>query len=69
MDKKNKNISAENEDYLPPRGNPEQETVYFQIGGTVYEVETSCGGNEKLLDKMIRLLKADSLDKQADKEL
>lgn len=47
-DKKNKGSSSETEDYLSSKGNPEQETVYYHIGGTMYEVETSCGGSELL---------------------
>jgi len=31
--------------------------VYYKIGGTYYEVSTSCGGSERLRDKMIRLIK------------
>ena len=51
-------------DYLPKRGNPLQETVCYTIGGTVYEVETSCGGTELLYDKMVRLITdADKEDK------
>ncbi|NLW69767.1 MAG: hypothetical protein GX061_01610 [Eubacteriaceae bacterium] len=41
-------------EYLPKRGNPLNETVYYKIGGTVYEVSTSCGGSELLYDKMER---------------
>lgn len=43
-------------DYLPKRGNPLQETVCYRLGGTVYEVHTSCGGTEPLYDKMVRLI-------------
>ena len=54
-------------DYLPKRGNPLQETVCYTIGGTVYEVETSCGGTELLYDKMVRLIRSETIT-DADKE-
>ncbi len=40
--------------YLPEKGKPTEETVCYKIGGTYYEVSTSCGGSERLRDKMIR---------------
>ena len=55
-------------DYLPKRGNPLQETVCYTIGGTVYEVETSCGGAELLYDKMIRLIRSEAIITDADKD-
>ena len=55
-------------DYLPKRGNPLQETVCYTIGGTVYEVETSCGGTELLYDKMVRLIRSEAIAASADKE-
>ena len=55
-------------DYLPKRGNPLQETVCYTIGGTVYEVETSCGGTELLYDKMVRLIRSEVIATSADKE-
>lgn len=42
---------AQENDYLPKRGNPLQETICYKIGGTVFEIETSCGGTEPLYDK------------------
>ncbi len=54
-------------DYLPKRGNPLQETVCYKIGGTVYEVETSCGGTELLYDKMVRLIRSEAIT-DADKD-
>ncbi len=57
MERKRK--QDENE-YLPKRGNPLSETVYYKIGGTVFEIETSCGGSELLYDKMVRLIKSES---------
>ena len=54
-------------DYLPKRGNPLQETVCYTIGGTAYEVETSCGGTELLYDKMVRLIRSETIT-DADKE-
>ena len=52
---------APKSDYLPKRGNPLQETVCYKLGGTVYEVHTSCGGTEPLYDKMVRLIRAKPL--------
>ncbi len=49
-------------------GDPLHETVCYKIGGTVYEVETSCGGTEPLYDKMVRLLKSETFEKAADKD-
>ena len=34
------------------QGNPADETVIYKIGGTFYEVSTSCGGSEPLFEKM-----------------
>lgn len=33
------------------QGNPADETVIYKIGGTFYEVSTSCGGSEPLLKR------------------
>ena len=57
----------ENSDYLPKAGNPMNEIICYKIGGTVYEVETSCGGSEPLYDKLVRLLKSETLSELADK--
>ncbi len=35
-------------EFLPKRGNPQHETVTYEIGGTFYEVSTSCGGSKLL---------------------
>ena len=55
-------------DYLPKRGNPLQETICYKIGGTVFEIETSCGGTEALYDKMVRLIRLEAIATSADKE-
>lgn len=47
--------------FQPRRGDPLNETVYYKIGGTIYEVETSCGGSELLYDKMKRLIKSETV--------
>ena len=60
--------SPKESDYLPKRGNPLQETIYYKLGGTVYEVHTSCGGTEPLYDKMVRLIPSEALAASADKE-
>ena len=60
---------TEHYDLLPQRGNPLNETVCYKIGGTVFEIETSCGGCELLYDKMTRLIKAETVKTPADKEM
>ena len=64
MERKREN---ENSGFLPKRGNPLNETVCYKIGGTIFEVETSCGGSELLYDKMIRLIKSETVKTPADK--
>ena len=53
---------------LPCKGNPLNETVTYKIGGTIYEVSTSCGGSEPLYDKMKRLIKSETVKTPADKQ-
>lgn len=65
MDKKESN---DNSVFQPKQGNPASETVYYKIGGTVYEVSTSCGGSEPLQDKIICLMKTENLQTPNDKE-
>ena len=55
--------------FVPKQGNPINETVYYKIGGTVYEVTTSCGGSEALQEKVLRLMKTENLHTPNDKEL
>ena len=54
--------------YLPEKGKPTEETVCYKIGGTYYEVSTSCGGSERLRDKMIRLIKAENVKPSNDNQ-
>ena len=54
--------------YLPKKGKPTEETVCYKIGGTYYEVSTSCGGSERLRDKMIRLIKSETVKPPNDKQ-
>ena len=63
-----KKREAEYNDLLPKRGNPLNETVCYKIGGTVFEIETSCGGSELLYDKMKRLIKSETVKTPTDKE-
>lgn len=49
------------------QGNPADETVIYKIGGTFYEVSTSCGGSEPLFEKMKRLIKSENLKTPTDK--
>ena len=51
------------------QGNPLNETVCYKIGGTVFEIETSCGGSELLYNKMTRLIKAETVKTPTDKEM
>ena len=60
---------TEHNDLLPKKGNPLNETVCYKIGGTVFEIETSCGGSELLYDKMTRLIKAETVKTPGDKEM
>ena len=62
-----KKREAEHSDLLPKKGNPLHETVCYKIGGTVFEIETSCGGSELLYDKMTRLIKAETVKTPTDK--
>ena len=55
-------------EYLPKRGNPLNETVYYKIGGTIFKIETSCGGSELLYDKMERLIKSETVTSPTDKD-
>ena len=59
---------TEHNDLLPKKGNPLNETVCYKIGGTIFEIETSCGGSELLYDKMTRLIKAETVETPADKK-
>lgn len=58
----------ETADFKYRRGNPANETVTYKIGGTFYVVSTSCGGSERLYDKMKRLIKSESVKSPADKK-
>ena len=60
---------TEHNDLLPKKGNPLHETVCYKIGGTVFEIETSCGGSELLYDKMKRLIKSETVKTPTDKEM
>ena len=65
MERKRK---TEHNDLLPKKGNPLHETVCYKIGGTVFEIETSCGGTEPLYDKMVRLIRSEAIITDADKD-
>ena len=58
----------ENGGFVPPKGNPTQETVTYKIGGTYFEVSTSCGGSEPLFEKIKRLIKSETVKTPTDKE-
>ena len=58
----------ETADFKHKRGNPANETVTYKISGTYFEVTTSCGGTERLYDKMKRLIKSESVKTPADKK-
>ncbi len=58
---------TEHNNLLPEKSNPLHETVVYKIGGTLYEVSTICGGSELLYDKMIRLIKSETVKTPTDK--
>ena len=57
----------ENSVFTLKQNNPTNETVTYKIGGTYFEVTTSCGGTERLYDKMKRLIKSESVKTPTDK--
>ena len=63
-----KKQDIENGGFMPQKGNPRHETVTYKIGGTYFEVSTSCGGSEPLFEKMKRLIKSESVKTPTDKE-
>ncbi len=64
-----KKRETEHNDLLRKKGNPLHETVCYKIGGTIFEIETSCGGSELLYDKMTRLIKSETVKTPGDKEM
>lgn len=64
-----KKRETEHNDLLPKKGNPLHETICCKIGGTAFEIETSCGGSELLYDKMTRLIKSGTVKTPRDKEM
>ena len=48
--------------------NPLYETVCYQIGGTIFEIETSRGGPSLFYDKMTRFIKLETVKILGDKE-
>ena len=63
-----KKRETKRENFLPKKGNPLHEIVHYKIGGTVFEIETSCGGSELLYDKMERLIKSETVTSPTDRE-
>ena len=61
-----KKRETEHTGLLPQKGNPLHETVCYKIGGTIFEIETSCGGSELLYDKMKRLIKSETVKTPTD---
>ena len=59
---------SENSGFTLKQNNPTNETVTYKIGGTYFEVTTSCGGTERLYDKMKRLIKSESVKTPTDKK-
>ena len=55
-------LEIKDSSFLPKKGKPTEETVCYKIGGTYYEVSTSCGGSERLRDKMVRPVSYTHLD-------
>ena len=61
-------IEIMDSEFVPQNRKPTEETVCYKIGGTYYEVSTSCGGSERLRDKMIRLIKSETVKTPNDKQ-
>lgn len=61
-------IEIKDSEFIPEDRKPTEETVYYKVGGTLYEVSTSCGGSERLRDKMIRLIKSETVKTPNDKQ-
>lgn len=61
-------IEIKDSEFVPQNRKPTEETVCYKIGGTYYEVSTTCGGSERLRDKMIRLIKSETVKTPTDKE-
>ena len=61
-------LEIKDSEFVPQNRKPTEETVCYKIGGTYYEVSTSCGGSERLRDKMIRLIKSETVKTPTDKE-
>ena len=55
-------------EFVPQKRKPTEETICYKIGGTYYEVSTSCGGSERLRDKMVRLIKLETVKPPNDKQ-
>ena len=62
-------IEIKDSEFVPQNRKPTEETVCYKIGGTVFEIETSCGRSELLYDKMTRLIKAETVKTPGDKEM
>ena len=61
-------LEIKDSEFVPQKRKPTEETVCYKIGGTYYEVSTSCGGSERLRDKMIRLIKSETVKPPSDKQ-
>ena len=71
MERKQEPVRAQEQgttDDRQKQGNPTDGTVIYKIGGTYFEVSTSCGGSEPLFEKMKRLIKSESVKTLADKK-
>ena len=55
-------------EFVPQKRKPTEENVCCKIGSTYYEVSTSCSGSERLCDKMIRLIKSETVKPPSDKQ-
>lgn len=61
-------LEIKDSEFVPQKRKPTEETVCYKIGGTYYEVSTSCGGSERLRDKMVRLIKSETVKPPNDKQ-
>ena len=60
-------LEIKDSEFIPQRKKLTEATVCYNIGGTYYVVSTSCGGSERLRNKMIRLIKAETVKPPNDK--
>ncbi|MCI8363166.1 MAG: hypothetical protein HFJ41_08760 [Clostridia bacterium] len=61
-------LEIKDSEFISEKKTPTDETACYKIGGTYYEVSTSCGGSERLRGKMIRFIKSETVKPSNDKQ-